>query len=45
MTTLMGSRAHRHSDFHMHPWHGMFSLITTFVFAMLLVLILVSVAR
>lgn len=45
MTTLMSSRAHRHSDFHMHPWHGMFSLIMTLIFAMLLVLILVSLAR
>jgi len=45
MATLLGSRWHRDSDFHMHPWHGMFSLVMTLIFSMLLVLLLVSMAR
>lgn len=43
--SLMHLRTHRDSYFHVHPFHGMFSLVASFVLALLIVLVLVSSAR
>ena len=45
MKALLYFRSHDESDFHSHPLHGTFSLITTLVMAMLIVLSLVMSAK
>lgn len=45
MRTLLHFRTHDGGYFHAHPLHGTFSLITTLVLAMLVVLLLVMTAR
>ncbi|HXX28193.1 MAG TPA: hypothetical protein VEI99_06985 [Terriglobales bacterium] len=45
MKPLLHFRIHNERYFHSHPLHGTFSLITTFVMAMLIVLLLVMSAR
>jgi hypothetical protein len=45
MRTLLHFRTHDGGYFHSHPFHSAFSLIASFVLAMLIVLLLVSSAR
>jgi hypothetical protein len=45
MKTLLHSKRHGDSYFHLHALHGAFLLITSFVLAVLIVLTLVSSAR
>jgi hypothetical protein len=45
MKTLMHLKGHGNSNFHLHPQHALFSLVASFVLAVLVVLILVSSAR
>jgi hypothetical protein len=45
MRALLHFRTHNGRDFHSHPLHGTFSLITTLVMAMLIVLLLVMSAK
>jgi len=45
MKTLIHFRRHGGSYFHLHPLHGAFSLIASFVLAVLIVLTLVSSVR
>ena len=45
MKALLHLKTHNERYFHNHPLHGTFSLITTLVMAMLIVLLLVMSAR
>jgi|HubBroStandDraft_2_1064218.scaffolds.fasta_scaffold1013814_1 hypothetical protein len=45
MRALLHFRTHSGRYFHSHPLHGTFSLITTLVMAMLIVLLLVMSAK
>ncbi|HXY11304.1 MAG TPA: hypothetical protein VEI52_25955 [Terriglobales bacterium] len=45
MRPLLHFRTHDERYFHSHPMHGTFSLITTLVMAMLIVLLLVMSAK
>jgi hypothetical protein len=45
MKALLHFKTHDERFFHSHPLHGTFSLITTLVMAMLIVLLLVMSAR
>jgi len=45
MKTLIHLKRHGDGYFHFHPLHAMFSLVASFVLAVLVVLILVSSAR
>jgi hypothetical protein len=45
MKTLIHLKRHGNSHFHLHPQHALFSLVASFVLAVLVVLILVSSAR
>ena len=45
MKALLHFKTHEEGYFHSHPLHGAFSLITTLVMAMLIVLLLVMSAR
>lgn len=45
MRTLLHFRTHDEPYFHSHPLHGTFSLITSLVMAMLIVLLLVMSAK
>jgi hypothetical protein len=45
MRALLNFRIHNGRYFHSHPLHGAFSLITTLVMAMLIVLLLVMSAK
>ncbi len=45
MKMLIHLKSHGDSHFHIHPSHTMFSLVASFVLAVLVVLILVSSAR
>jgi len=45
MRTLIHLRRHGDGYFHLHPWHAVFSLLTSFVLAALIVLTLVSSVR
>jgi hypothetical protein len=45
MKTSIHFKGHGDSYFHVHPLHAVFSLVATFVFAVLIMLMLVSSAR
>jgi hypothetical protein len=45
MKTLIHLKGHGNSHFHLHPQHAVFSLVASFVLAVLVVLILVLSAR
>ena len=45
MKTLIHLKRHGGSYFHLHPQHAIFSLVASFLLAVLVVLILVSSAR
>jgi hypothetical protein len=45
MRTLLHFKTHDGGYFHIHPFHSAFSLIASFVLAMLIVLLLVTTAR
>ena len=45
MSGLINFRAHRESHFHVHPFHGLFALITSIVLAILLMLLLVPAVK
>jgi hypothetical protein len=45
MKTLLHFRTHDYEYFHSHPFHWVFSLITSFALSVLIVLVLVSSAR
>ena len=45
MKTLIHLKKHGTGLFHLHPQHALFSLVASFVLAVLAVLILVSSAR
>jgi hypothetical protein len=45
MKTSIHFKRHLDSYFHVHPLHTVFSLVATFVFAVLIMLMLVSSAR
>ena len=45
MKTLIHFKGHGNGYFHLHPQHAVFSLVASFVLAVLVVLVLVSSAR
>jgi hypothetical protein len=45
MRTLIHLQSHGNSHFHFHPQHALFSLIASFVLALLIMLVLVPSAR
>ena len=45
MKTLIHLKSHGNTRFHFHPQHVLFSLVASFVLALLVVLILISSAR
>lgn len=45
MKTLIHFKRHGDGYFHVHPLHAMFSLVASFVLAVLIVLVLASSAR
>jgi len=45
LKTLLHFRTHEGGYFHAHPFHAMFSLLASFVLALLIVLLLVASAR
>lgn len=45
LKTLLHFRTHEGGYFHTHPFHAMFSLLASFVLALLIVLLLVASAR
>jgi hypothetical protein len=45
MTTLVHLKSHRNRDFHFHPQHALFAVVSSFVLALLIVLVLVPIAR
>jgi len=45
MKTPIHLKRHGDNYFHLHPSHAMFSLVASFVLAVLIVLVLVSSAR
>lgn len=45
MTTLVHLKSHRSRDFHFHPQHALFALVSSILLALLIVLILVPTAR
>ena len=45
MKTMIHSKRHGDGYFHVHPLHAMFSLVASFVLAVLIMLVLVSSAR
>jgi len=45
MKTLLHFRTHDGGFFHSHPFHSAFSLVASFILAMLIVLLFVATAR
>jgi len=45
LRTLLHFRTHEGGYFHSHPFHATFSLLASFVMALLIVLLLVASAR
>jgi hypothetical protein len=45
MNTLIHFKGHGNGYFHLHPQHAVFSLLASFVLAVLVVFVLVSSAR
>lgn len=45
MSGLIHFRTHRENHFHVHPFHGLFALITSIVLAVLLMLLLVPAVK
>lgn len=45
MKTSLHLKRHEDKYFHLHAWHSLFSLVATFVLAVLMVLVLVTSAH